>query len=572
MKILYDLTNYIENSSIRIKHKLFYSLLIILPLIVIGSVVCFLMKNILQNQIITEGNKDAFYSAMIIEKVLDEVDVQVLTNLWNKEVLSFLNESASNLPDPEAAKKELYIENILMNIANSRKEIEFLMIKTTDGKRYFYSSENLYPIYIRFIKDLPEEIYSLKKISHSQICWIGFDGKRDSILGIRKIIDKKDLQELGYLYIGLRNEFVSELYQPQKTTSGSFYIIYDQLGNSVSNELIDNNYKVNIENCYTYYDESIRSGWKIIQYIPKWDINREILKIFILISSFTLILIILTLILMHRFSDYIILPLIQLSNLMGEVQKDNFEIRANIRTHDEVGELAESFNHMLIRINKMIEEEYKAKLLLQETEYKYLQAQINPHFLYNTLDSISWMASLSGNYQISKMSVALGKVLRWAISDQSKRVKLIEEIENVEEYLSIQKVRYGDELQYKINVCGNVSESAVIKMVLQPIVENALIHGLTEVDHIKLVVIKAWNENDQLIIEIRDNGVGITSERITEIMNGMAETHIGVGLFNVHRRIKMAFGDEYGLFINSVVGEGTSVKIVMPIERREVYD
>lgn len=564
MKKLSSLKGFLENISIKTKLKLFYSLLIIFPLLLIGLAVSVLMKDIIENQIDREANKDSVYSSNIIMKTLDEIDVQILTTLVSDDIFEKI-ESDNFVEEKVEATNQNEIMNTLENIVNGRKEIEFLMMITKDGRKYYYNSEMQYPIYIRRIKDLKEDFYTSARIRRSQIEWIGLKNKEKSILGVRKLIDTNNLQEYGYIYIGVKNSLIWEICMKQRTTAESFYIIKDNLGNIILDTNMDSSSPINIKESYAYRINEENLGWKIIQYVPTREVSSKIIRMLVWIASITLLFIGVTMLFMNRFAEYLVRPIIQLSILMKEVkQSDNFELRAMVKYKDEVGELSTAFNHMITRINKLIEEEYKRKLMLQETEFKFLQAQINPHFLYNTLDSISWMASIDGNTEVSKMTIALGKLLRWSISNTDNEVYLQEEVAHVKEYLYIQQQRYNKSLNYSIDISEEASRTKVLKMILQPIVENSLMHGLADVDYEKRISISARIDKNQLILKVKDNGIGIKKEKIEGIMKGEVKNHHGIGIYNVHQRIKMMYGEKYGLKILSNKPNGVEVRFTMP--------
>ena len=232
---------------------------------------------------------------------------------------------------------------------------------------------------------------------------------------------------------------------------------------------------------------------------------------------------------------------------------------------------------MYSRIKHLIREDYQNKLLIQETEYKYLCSQINPHFLYNTLDSISWLAAMNGNKDVSRMAVALGRILRWSISNKRSFVMLCEDMENIKNYLVIQKMRYGESLNYEINIDPEEMEMSIPKMILQPLVENALVHGLENKDGKKLLHINASHEGNILRICIRDNGIGISNEKLAEIQTNLQNNTFeqkSIGLYNVDRRIKMLYGHKYGVIVESREDKGTQITVELPIdvEKEENHD
>lgn len=200
-------------------------------------------------------------------------------------------------------------------------------------------------------------------------------------------------------------------------------------------------------------------------------------------------------------------------------------------------------------------------------EYDSLQAKINPHFLYNTLESISSLAKLNGQQKIADSICMLGNYLREAISDKRKFVTLEEELENSRQYVEIQKLSYGDKLQVDFEVEEALNEVMVPKLILQPLVENSILHGIEPKIGEGHICIVAGCDKTDMIIKIVDDGVGVTGERITEVMKGKKtdSKHTKVGIRAVHKRIQILYGLSYGIQIESRKQEGTAVNIRLPI-------
>ena len=219
-------------------------------------------------------------------------------------------------------------------------------------------------------------------------------------------------------------------------------------------------------------------------------------------------------------------------------------------------------------LSYLMEQNVEEQRQKRKSELRALQAQINPHFLYNTLDSIIWMAEWGKTKEVVLMTSSLAKLLRQSISNQNELVRVEEEVEYTRSYLTIQKMRYKDKLEYDIQVSPEVLGQKIPKLVLQPLVENAIYHGIKYKEGKGVVRIEGWLERKELILRILDDGIGMTEEQLEKIFE-KRETDIkknGVGVLNVHERIQLYYGKDYGLRFSSTLGEGTAVEVHIPCE------
>lgn len=286
-------------------------------------------------------------------------------------------------------------------------------------------------------------------------------------------------------------------------------------------------------------------------------------------------------------------PLGQLSQIMNEVTKtEDFQSRFDYPYTDEVGKLGNSFNYMIQKINQLVselnaniealkeEKENVRQVQAQKrkAELKALQAQINPHFLYNTLNAITWQAADQGAKEISILSNSLGKFFRISLSKGKEVITLQEELEHVSSYLRIQKVRYKENINYEFQVPEDVKELYIIKLVLQPLVENSIYHGIKlkeEPGHIRILIEREISQTGIPVLKIcvEDDGEGIEAERLGVINQGLNSGYIsqnaGYGIYNVNERIKLYYGDAYGLALESQHQKGTRATITIPIQTTE---
>ena len=263
-------------------------------------------------------------------------------------------------------------------------------------------------------------------------------------------------------------------------------------------------------------------------------------------------------------------PLRGLAAAMESFEKDadHFTYRPVGGTR-EVQELSASFSHMVGRIQQLMVTVRQEEVNLRKTELKALQAQINPHFLYNTLDSIAWMCEQGQNADAVRMVHALARLFRISISKGHELIPIAREIEHAESYLQIQKYRYKNRFTYHFEVDPGCLDYLCNKITLQPIIENAINHGLDLMVEEGHITVEVCPDGQDILFRVRDDGVGMTPEQVAAILNKGPSDRTGIGIKNVNDRLKIYFGKQYGLRIDSVPDEGTCVEIRMPKVRQE---
>ena len=261
-------------------------------------------------------------------------------------------------------------------------------------------------------------------------------------------------------------------------------------------------------------------------------------------------------------------PIRELVKVTDKVSKGDLTVRSDVETGSEVGELSKSLNQMIDKINELLSQITREQVRIREAELELLQSQINPHFLYNTLDTIVWLAEGGYQKEVVSMVKSLSAFFRTSISRGKEIITVGEEIIHARSYLEIQRFRYQDILEYDIACMDCVEKYLIPKITLQPLIENALYHGIkNKRGGGRITVSVEVNENDFAIL-ISDNGIGMSEERLQQVIEGIESKTPSdkkiYGLYNVNERIKLKFGPQYGLKITSVEGEGTISKIVLP--------
>lgn len=370
----------------------------------------------------------------------------------------------------------------------------------------------------------------------------------------------------------------------KESTLGSegFLYVTDSVGNMIYAPYNDVVYR--IDNAFVLEREEEKTVFrihdKLYQVICKKSGDWNIVGVFLvldvmssvnLLKYVTITLFIGTLALVQFFSarlnKMLFVPLYELQKLMLSAENGTIDVQFPVETDDEIGALGKSFNLMINEIKKLliiIEEENKLK---REAEIKVLQEQIKPHFLYNTLDTINWIALECGSTEIVKLVTALTNLFRISLSKGKEYITVENEIEQVKNYLIIQTIRYEDVFDYSFDIEPGALPYYLLKLILQPLVENSIYHGVKEKEGFSHISISARRADDRIILTVKDTGVGISPQLVDEIndMFSSGKQTVGYGLFNVSQRMRYAFGAAGRLEIKSALGQGTEVTVYHPL-------
>ena len=265
-------------------------------------------------------------------------------------------------------------------------------------------------------------------------------------------------------------------------------------------------------------------------------------------------------------------PVRSLVDAMSTFEKNAVDFKYSpVRGASEFNKLSSSFEHMVIQIQELMDKVKKEEVALRKTELKALQAQINPHFLYNTLDSIQWMCEEEKTEDAITMVGALAQLFRISISKGYELISIEKEIQHAKNYLVIQSYRYKDQFTYHFDIDEEVLPYLCNKITIQPIIENALYHGISRMVDEGEILISVHKVNDDIIIKIKDNGVGMSEEQVESILKKERTDSKGIGVKNVNDRIKIYFGDEYGIVVESELDVGTTITIKIPAVMEDRY-
>ena len=311
-------------------------------------------------------------------------------------------------------------------------------------------------------------------------------------------------------------------------------------------------------------------NWYLINRIGIRELTSGIRLLLSAIILAGILCILLSVAIIRKIVKWITRPLEELAETAGQFRKENLKVRCPVTTKDEIGELAGVFNEMLQRIEYQMENIRQVQKEKRKYELALIQAQIKPHFLYNTLDLIYIFCQMKNTQGAAKVTKAMADYYRTSLSSGREIINIGEEVKNISSYLLIQKERYSNKIDFQIEVDPSIYHYAIPKMTLQPLVENAIYHGLKTRKEKGNIYVKGWSENELIHLLIEDDGVGMSEEKIKEVMENEDDMKKGhFGLSSVHRRIQIYYGAEYGLRIESKEQVGTKILIRLPQKEEE---
>lgn len=469
------------------------------------------------------------------------------------------------------------VYNTLFNIMQKDTYNAAAHIESLDGK-IKYSTHTFPKMYdLRIFNNTWESSNVLSQINLSDenetyftILNSSLELENQILISIAKII-KTDDEEIGVVIIDIFHEainnrintssiFSEELLMDMRAYRGSSLIHANKTGSYSSFPQLDKNKTV--LSSHLNFPQLELIAYPSTE--PFEIVFKDIYRVVTIISlSAVIVAIFISLLLTHNINA----PLKTLRKAMEKAQEGDLSIRYADGNISDFNELGNAFNRMLGQISKLMKLNQEEEAKLMEAERKALESQLNPHFLFNTLNTIKAIARLNGQKEIYTITLKLASLLRYSITHNESECTIAQSLEMAEDYLTIQKLRFGEKLQFKID-CEKKCEYLVTpRLIIQPLIENSIIHGLEEKPGLWMVEIKIFRDDEQhLIIVVSDNGVGIKEGVIPKDLEDLRTTR-HVGLYNVYRRLRIRYKKDMGFDINSSPGEGTTVKITLPVKK-----
>ena len=503
--------------------------------------------------------KNIDLSLETFEKQLDEILYSPLIQdgLQRAKVMTYQNKRDYIDGFDDFLKSKIYLLSSIGEVEILTKDLSILY---TQGFKYFERKE--IEKYSKLADDTRGTLWF-----HTEISGEG------NVAMVRAIRDTQSKLINGYIFVAINDKDFAKSFLDLDLGSGISINIVDEknryLFGQVGNEnivkyrqLIDINseiIKINEEK-YIYKSKKIEGlGWSIVNLIPKYLVEKDIFNTIIGLLFFGIILMIVVFLTTRHIYRGIYNPVEKLIAGVNKVIDGDLDIELDVGNDDEIGVLSRQFKELITKINKLIDDVRYEQKLKRESEIKMLQAQINPHFLFNTLNTLKWIALMNDDKPVSSGLSALAKLLRNTIIDSNEFITIREEIDNIKSYIVIQKLRYGDSFDVKYHISDDIYDKKIIKFILQPIVENSILHGFDETLENQRIDIYISEINEKLEVVIKDNGRGFEVEDSANAKDMLS----GIGYKNVEERIILTYGGGHSVKVTSTPMVGTQVKMIL---------
>jgi len=503
---------------------------------------------------------------------------------------SFFKRKLREFDASAKAERQVIAHNLIDGVNRQAALVEFIdsfSILSPSGKLLSWDKKNnlFHP------DKTPSEAYpdldglylSMRK-SGEKTAWMGTGDDGERMIFARRIIDSESFDDLGLFAAEIDSAYFDLAMQEDSPLREGTLVIADESGrvlfsngkpgarSSMVRKAFSSasNAEVSVEeddSVMTFAIETMVKRWKVVCVLPLAYLLRHEGSTRIAVILVSLSSLLFSVALSLGLSSGITKNIKALERSMRSIETGDFNIRIEPHSLDEVGLLGLRFNLMANKIDELVNSVYRERLAKKEMEFKALQAQINPHFLYNTLGSIKWLARKNGGDSVETMISTLIKLLRFSVST-SEFTSVEEELEYVSNYLLLQKLRYEDRFSFEFRRDESTAGLKVLRFVLQPLAENALFHGIELSKGGGHILIGAERTTDSLLFRVEDNGVGIDEAEIARLLEEPKKEYPGfnsIGIKNVNDRIRLHFGEEFGLAFSTRAGGGTVVRVKLPI-------
>lgn len=590
MKIIKRLRHFFNNMHVVWKFTLAYFIIIALPVIGTGLYINDSTNKAVIHQAGLLAKQNLMQKREIINQKIESIERTSISIAYNPQILKYVEDTFKN--NYQGFEEYNYtFSPLFRNYIIQNKYIYETMLYL-DNSSFPRGWNDIFQVSDIMgderYADLLDDNSALKKWSSlhdSKTRKITGNIGRDKVISLcQKLISFNDKSCIGLLEIEISEKVLFEnLVDPG---NGEYFIVFDQEGKIVSHntynfmpqkyqtELIPTISKDEIEGVYTLDNEElliysiplVNIGCRLVGIIPlesfiKSDGNYTLIVAGVITAALVIFGVIIYLV-----TKRLTRRLKLLVKGLKSVRDENINIKMPVDTHDEFGELAQSFNHMTERIHSLIERVYKAQIMEKESELKALEAQINPHFLYNTLSTISWMARKAKADNIDHLSLQLSQFYRLVLSKGKSVITVEDEINLLKSYVEIEKIRFENMLDVKYDLDEKALSYTMIKIILQPIAENTINHGILHKECRGTMIVKLRQDEENLYFTIIDDGIGMSRSTLESIKNGqiVKNRESGYAINNIMERLKSVYGEKTNIIIASRPGIGCAVRIVIP--------
>ncbi len=573
--------------SIIKKFRFMIIIMIVIPMLVIFSVIFLYSYKELENKMIENSRISMKQAQRSIQSIVEETEYLSLSMLIDDNIQSLCKQYALENTMLDSAKRSLYVS--MQDAVKSKSYIDSISIS--------YNNEVLFQYGNKVYKEdgaFEEQASAMGgKAFWTRAYELAFqENASDShyvISYIRAFMDVSRFNHvIGMQRISVKEEEIAQVYMALVSDNGSEAFIVDEEGNILSSpnrEMIcarlQDMYpemekvlhseegffksKGNHSGMLVIYQNIEGTEWKLVQTIPERVILASSKSLFLFMLLAIALLIIFSIIFSGIENHTIIQPVYNLSRELAKVRDGNFDVHISAASKDEIGYLTEACEEMLKRIKELIDKVYVSQIKEKESAYKALEAQINPHFLYNVLDSIHWAAVKQKDWEVSDRIEALSELFRHVLNQGDSITTIRAEMKYLQNYLYLLKNKFAGRIRICVDVDEQFLDCKIVKLVLQSLVENAIQHGMEEKEGMGNISVWAERKEENLYLHVEDDGMGADEKEIRRMIYGHEDMEEGAfALKNIHDRIQMQFGKEYGLIFESMINVGTVVTVKIP--------
>ncbi|HZH63201.1 MAG TPA: sensor histidine kinase [Metabacillus sp.] len=574
-KLKHYLNKYILESM---QKKLMATLLLVMmvPLLIFMLVSTHISRGAVESSEITSNLSRMELSKSYIEEQLNWFDDLLFSALVDENLVPSIT-TLDNITTINTFNTQSYLQDKLFALYNANDNILSVTLTSYEDKLSYKVAQREF-----FVSNMISAPHRTGKDSMFSV-----NSSTKSFTFGRNIYRFEDQKLVGRLDLKVSFDFIAHIASKLKGNEEESIILVDSKGNQlfsldqnseeVNKDLstkIVNQHEMNyftLDKDYYFYQEMMDQQIALVKVVPEEIMlvgSKNIGQTGLLIL---LISICVTIILSMIISNQVAKPIVLLSKKMESVEEHNFNVKINSKRTDEIGTLQRKFKEMIDRIRDLIEKDYKREMENRDAQFLALQSQINPHFLYNTLQVISGMALKNGAKEIYEMIQRLGGMFRYITNKRGDLVYIWEEVQHLQNYLYIQKVRFGENIAIEVFVDEQVNDAIIPLLSLQPIIENSFKHGFESQIEKGVLKIDIQKVFDEIEIVIEDNGMGMSEEELEQVRNKLSNDSYShnrsIGLKNVDTRIKLYFGREYGVEMMSEKAEFTKVVIRLPYQK-----
>lgn len=581
-------------SNLKLKHKflLSYFILILVPLLILSSLTFEKVSKLVEkyitfstSQAINQTHSFLSYKIYRISNVSDMIRI-------DKNITSLLVKNPIKYDIYDQIKDMSYLRQYLTNFQDNN---DIYRVRLYVKDNFIFSGDNVNILGIS--QAINSKWGSVLSHKNPKNFWApasyldNINSSDPKLLSVAAAIKNPDdySENIGFVRVDFKKEIIEDIIKKSNSVNGSFTYLQNSYGDVIasSNDSLINKFKItslspealstdinklqpikiNSQKCLFASTAINNTDWTMITVIPyskvlegSRSIRDDLLLLVPIIGAIAYAL-------AYKFSNSLNRRISKLISATKSVHNGNLDTYIVDSSKDEIGELIKDYNYMISQIKVLIDEQYRFGKEVKNAELKALQSQINPHFLYNTLDMINWMSYKNMNKEISEAVKNLAKFYKLSLNKGKDITSINDEINHVSLYVQIQNMRYSNRITLKTSIPEELYDYSILKITLQPIVENAILHGiLGKGSELGEILISGKLENGDITLNIKDDGIGMSEDTLqklfTEDINSKKGS--GYGVKNISERIKLCYGEKYGISFSSKLGEGTSVTIKIP--------